>query len=55
MATIPEFKRAVQHTTALIGGLTMDAITPHGKISAADIADTLQSHLTLLVGWRALS
>ena len=50
MATIPEFERAVQHTTALIGGLTMDAITPHGKVSTADIADTLQSHVALLVG-----
>ena len=52
-AAIPSPHRAARQTTALIGGLTTDAITPHGGISAADIADTLQSHLTLLVGQRS--
>lgn len=54
-AGIPDSERAARQTAALIGGLTTDAITPHGGISAADIADTLQSHLTLLVGQRRAS
>ena len=53
-AAVPGPNRAARQTTALIGGLTMDAITPHGSIGAADIADTLQSHLALLVGRRGI-
>ena len=54
-AAIPDAERAARQTTALIGGLTMDAITPHGGFSASDVSDTLHSHLTLLVSQRESS
>lgn len=54
-ASIPDAERAARQTTAMIGGLTTDAITPHGEISASDIAHTLHSHLTLLVNQRESS
>jgi AcrR family transcriptional regulator len=35
---------------AVIGGLTVDAVTPHGAITAAELRATLRAHLSLLVG-----
>ena len=51
-AGIPGAELAAQHTAAVIGGLTTDAITPHGELSPAAIRQVLDHHLALLVETR---
>ncbi|MGI6878302.1 TetR/AcrR family transcriptional regulator [Microbacterium sp. gxy059] len=44
----PDADLAAAQLSALIGGLTIDAITPHGDLATADLRRILRAHLRLL-------
>lgn len=46
--SVPETRAA--QLSALIGGLTLDAITPHGALSIDQLRSTLRSHLRMQLG-----
>jgi AcrR family transcriptional regulator len=41
---------AARQVAAMIGGLTLDALTPHGKITVDQLRVTLRAHLGTLLG-----
>ncbi|MDN5895828.1 MAG: TetR family transcriptional regulator [Kocuria rhizophila] len=46
---LPDPDLAAAQLVAVIGGLTMDAVTPHGDLSADRLREVLRAHLRLLL------
>lgn len=46
---LPDPDLAAAQLVAVIGGLTMDAVTPHGELSADRLREVLRAHLRLLL------
>lgn len=46
---LPDPDLAAAQLAAVIGGLTMDAVTPHGELSTDRLRDVLRAHLRLLL------
>ncbi|EHR59825.1 TetR/AcrR family transcriptional regulator [Saccharomonospora cyanea] len=50
---VPDPHGGAAQLTALIGGLTIDTVTPHGRLSVERLRATLRAHLRLLLEARA--
>ena len=46
---VPEADLAAAQLAAIIGGLTLDAVTPHGALSVDRLRAVLRSHLRMLL------
>ncbi len=46
---VPNPTEQAERLAAIMGGLTLDAVTPHGSISVANIRKTLRAHLSSIL------
>ena len=46
----PDADAGARQISALVGGLTLDAITPHGALEPAQVRETLEDALRMLLG-----